>query len=108
MPSVWVEDRSVRDVLNALQSWFMAHCDDDWEHQYGIKIETLDNPGWAVEIDLAGTELSAELLPQIIEERSTTDWIRCSASDGSFKGFGGPRNLVEILDRFLAWAEAAS
>ncbi len=24
---------------------------------YGIKIETLDNPGWDVSIDLIGTEL---------------------------------------------------
>ncbi len=93
-------------LLDALQSWYEEQCDGEWEHQYGIKIETLDNPGWAVEVDLTGTKLSDRMLTETAEERSAVDWIRCSAADGRFKGFGGPRNLAEILERFLVWAEA--
>ncbi len=96
----------MRSQLDALQSWYENQCDGEWEHQYGVKIETLDNPGWAVEIDLIGTKLSDRVLAETIEERSATDWIRCFAGSGQFKGFGGPRNLVEIIERFLAWAEA--
>jgi hypothetical protein len=32
--------------LNELQVWYGAQCNGSWEHTYGIKIETLDNPGW--------------------------------------------------------------
>ena len=96
----------MRKLLDALQCWYESQCDGKWEHQYGVKIETLDNPGWAVEVDLIGTKLSDRVLAETVEERSATDWIRCSAGGGQFKGFGGPRNLAEIIERFLAWAEA--
>ncbi len=39
-------------ILRKLQNWYAAECDGDWEHQYGIKIDTIDNPGWRVEIEL--------------------------------------------------------
>ena len=95
----------MRDLLDSLQSWYENQCDGEWEHHYGVKTEILDNPGWAVEIDLIGTKLSDKVLPETIEERSATDWIRCSAGSGKFKGFGGPRNLAEIIERFIAWVE---
>ncbi len=95
----------MRNLLDSLQSWYENQCDGEWEHQYGVKIETLDNPGWAVEIDLIGTKLSDKVLAETTEERSATDWIRCSTGSGQFKGFGGPRNLAEIIERFLAWVE---
>ena len=44
-------------MLEWLQDWYLKQCDGGWEHEYGIKIETLDNPGWKVIIDLAYTEL---------------------------------------------------
>lgn len=96
----------MNDLLDALQSWYVEQCDGVWEHQKGVKIETLDNPGWIVEIDLVGTTLSSETFTQTVEERSATDWIRCSCEGGLFKGYGGPQNLAEILDRFLVWARS--
>ena len=41
--------------LDFLQQWYAEQCNGDWEHEFGIKIETLDNPGWSLEIDLAKT-----------------------------------------------------
>ena len=41
------------DILQWLQTWFAQNCVDDWQHFYGIKIETLDNPGWHIDIDLS-------------------------------------------------------
>ena len=38
-----------------LQQWYQKNCDGEWEHLYGIEIETLDNPGWHVKIDLEET-----------------------------------------------------
>jgi hypothetical protein len=47
-----------RDVLAELQRWYLDQCDGDWEHAYGITIDTLDNPGWSLRIDLTETPLS--------------------------------------------------
>ncbi|KAA3607481.1 MAG: rhodanese-related sulfurtransferase [Planctomycetota bacterium] len=92
-------------ILRFLQSWYEDQCDGNWEHQHGVKIETLDNPGWAVVIDLAGTDPSKLGWREISEDRSPSDWIRCYITDDSFKGFGGPKNLEEILQVFVKLAE---
>jgi len=52
-----------RDILGELQAWFLAHCNDDWEHNNGVTITTLDNPGWWIEIDLTHTELETRSFP---------------------------------------------
>jgi hypothetical protein len=44
-------------ALDDLHHWYLAQCDGDWEHSNGISIETLDNPGWSVKIDLSDTRL---------------------------------------------------
>ncbi|MBL0319091.1 MAG: hypothetical protein IPP74_07360 [Alphaproteobacteria bacterium] len=41
--------------LNWLMSWYASHCNGDWEHENQIKISTLDNPGWRLQIDLVDT-----------------------------------------------------
>jgi hypothetical protein len=40
-----------------LQGWYAAHCNGDWEHQNGIEIGTLDNPGGTFQVDLQDTDL---------------------------------------------------
>jgi hypothetical protein len=32
--------------LSRLSTWYQSQCDERWEHSFGLKIETLDNPGW--------------------------------------------------------------
>ncbi|MCP3917913.1 MAG: hypothetical protein GY711_20390 [bacterium] len=64
-------------LLVDLESWFASHCDGDWEHGWGVRINTLDTPGWSVDIDLAGTALSRQALSRIQEEREEHDWIHC-------------------------------
>jgi hypothetical protein len=32
-------------ALEFIVAWFARHCDGDWEHDLGIRIATLDNPG---------------------------------------------------------------
>ncbi len=44
-------------LVEQIQAWYAAQCDGGWEHQYGVSIETLDNPGWCVMVDLSGTSL---------------------------------------------------
>ncbi|MDY6833477.1 MAG: immunity 53 family protein [Chloroflexota bacterium] len=92
------------DALKSIESWYLSQCDGDWEHQFGIKIETLDNPGWHIEISLAKTALESRILTKLDIERSEQDWICCKVKDNMFIGHGGPENLKGILEVFLAWA----
>jgi hypothetical protein len=41
------------DEFSELQDWYAAHCNGEWEHQHGVVIESLDNPGWWVKIGKA-------------------------------------------------------
>jgi hypothetical protein len=56
-----------RDILSDLSRWYAHHCDGEWEHHHDIAIETTDNPGWWVKIDLAGTELEGRAFPAILK-----------------------------------------
>lgn len=91
------------DVLTALSEWYLSHCDGDWEHQRGIRINTLDNPGWSVEINLAGTALENSKFEEVGWEKSTDDWTRCRVENSKFRAWGGPNNLVHMLTVFLEW-----
>ncbi|MFJ6632607.1 Imm53 family immunity protein [Streptomyces sp. NPDC091376] len=37
-------------VLEWLQSWYSSQCDGDREHEWGVRAETTDNPGWFVKV----------------------------------------------------------
>lgn len=93
-------------VLGRLEHWYASRCDGDWEHQCGIKIDTIDNPGWSVEVDLRSTPLAARKFADVTAERSDKDWIHCRVRDAKFQGFGGSRNLREVIEVFLDWADA--
>jgi len=88
-------------TLSLLQSWYSEQCNGVWEHAFGIKIETIDNPGWSVEIDLGETSLSNKHVPEFIIEHSADDWIRCFVKEAKFYGYGDPSKLESILSFFL-------
>lgn len=95
--------------LTQIQDWYFSQCDGDWEHQYGLKIETLDNPGWSLEIDLAETEL--EQKPFKLVEKGTgvesvendPDWYSCKIEDKKFICHCGPHHLGTVFQIFLRW-----
>ena len=94
--------------LSELQAWFRAQCDGDWEHAFGIRIETLDNPGWSVTIDLAETELANAEFAAIEESVDDPErWISCLVREQRFIGACGPGMLPRVLGTFLAWARSA-
>jgi hypothetical protein len=92
------------DVTKRLQAWYSAACDGSWEHQHGVHIDTLDNPGWAVRIAVEGTNLEGKGFVAVAIDRSEDDWVRCEVKGGLFEGVGGATNLTEILDIFLRWS----
>jgi hypothetical protein len=95
-------------TLERLSHWYQAQCDGDWEHSYGVKIDTLDNPGWTVSIDLAGTALADVSFAEIVVGESDSEssrWMTCRKNGAKFEAFCGPELLDEVLNTFLAWAE---
>jgi hypothetical protein len=93
-----------------LQAWYLSQCDGDWEHDGGVSITTLDNPGWSVDINLEGTALQDRTFISIEHglNPDAPDWVICKVNKNVFMGRGGPTNLVEILGHFLDWAEKNS
>jgi hypothetical protein len=92
--------------IEELERWYEAQCDGDWEHEFGPRIETLDNPGWSIEIPLEGTLLEGRALPPVEVRESERAWMFCQVSEGKFRGAGGPLMLGRMLRVFLDWARA--
>lgn len=42
---------SEQSTLDSIDRWFQNRCDGLWEHRFGVKIETTDNPGWLLTFD---------------------------------------------------------
>jgi Immunity protein 53 len=94
------------NLLARLQEWYLSMCNGDWEHTYGVSITNIDNPGWALKVELTDTYLyDVEFQTIKIQRENDDDWVFCKAESGEFDACGGPKNLNEILTIFLNWAE---
>lgn len=91
-------------MLQELEKWYENCCDGEWEHHFGVTIETLDNPGWQVRIDIVGTRLENQGFKEVNWSDDHHDWLRCRVREGRFEGVGGPAKLHQILKVFTAWA----
>ena len=89
-----------------LQKWYQLHCNGDWEHGSGVLIETLDNPGWSLTIDLLDTELEHKKFKELKKDTSEEDWYFCTVKDQKFEGRCGAANLPEVFQIFRSWAES--
>ena len=92
-------------MIEWLRKWYESNCDGDWEHCYGIRIDTLDNPGWRVDIDLTDTNLEDVYFNEIRMYIDEHNWISCNVTDGIFKGRGSIDKLEKILKIFSEWAD---
>jgi len=89
-------------LIEQIQAWYAAQCNGDWEHQYGISIETLDNPGWHVTVDLTGTSLENTVFQAHHENKGERDWIFYEVRENKFVGVGDPGKLQTILEIFVS------
>ena len=85
--------------IELIQEWYKNHCNGDWEHEYGVKIETLDNPGWIVSIDLVDTFLQG--FEYQYSKKGEENWIELVSDGEVFRGAGDFLKLDEILDKFI-------
>ena len=93
--------------LEWLEQYYLECCNGDWEHSWGIRIDTIDNPGWCVKISLRDTTLETVYFEEMSLERTELDWIMCRVKDENFEGHGGTGNLREIIQVFRDWVEKA-
>lgn len=98
-------------ILKEISNWYLNRCNGDWEHSCGISIQTCDNPGWWVKIDLRGTPLADRAFQPLSKHMGPhghptgTDWLHCHIDDFVFHGAGDGSKLEMILQLFLEWAE---
>lgn len=87
-------------TIQRIQAWFKNQCDGEWEHDNAIKIQTLDNPGWLVTIDLTDTSLEGASHSFKVDH-SAFDWLFIKVENKVFQGSGDPSKLKAILNYFL-------
>lgn len=105
------------DNLNWLTSWYLAQCNDDWEHSYGVKIDTLDNPGWTLKVDLRETNLEGRAFEKasvgepandLDEWKRLGSWWIADVKGTVFEAACGPLDLGRVIGVFRSWAEQAN
>ena len=94
------------DLLDRLDAWLKDQSDGLWEHSYGVTIESADNPGWGMDVDLVGTPLGAVPFEEVRFRESESSWYGCSRDATQWHGGGSLGALPAILSVFLDWAEA--
>ena len=61
-------------VIQWLQDWTKSQIDGDWEHELGISISMLDNPGWILSADISNYgDFLKETKP--LGRDNDVDWI---------------------------------
>lgn len=96
------------DAIALLQQWYASQCNGNWEHSYGVRIDTLDNPGWILTVDLDETVLSGISVHRDRIDRSDMDWAQHEVSGNKFIACGRQFNLEELIWRFLTVLQQAS
>ena len=61
------------DAFEWLLDWFSYQCNGDWEHGNGIYINTIDYPGWHLQIYIEDTEFEDYEFERVDIERSEYD-----------------------------------
>lgn len=92
--------------LDYLIAWFAAHCDGDWEHDVGVRIASLDNPGWSVDIRIEDTELDGVTIDWVVAEESDDAWLHWRTTGRMFEARCGVSDLARVLDAFRELAES--
>ncbi len=87
-------------VFKWLTNWFMSNCNGDWEHENQIKIYTVDNPGWSIQIDLTGSSLESVETDYFRVENGSSDWYGFKFHDGKYSAAGDLSKLEFLLEIF--------
>jgi hypothetical protein len=95
-------------TLTRLQAWYERQCNGVWEHSSGVRIDSCDNPGWWVKINILDTPLQdcafTEVADGIDSQRFALGprWLNCRVEDDMWHGAGDETKLEHVLEIFLA------
>jgi hypothetical protein len=87
-------------MLEWLENWYASQCDENWEHNHGIKIETTDNPGWSIEINLIDTNVNSSEIAWVLIEPNEYEWLGYKVENGYFDAFAGVHKLNLLIKIF--------
>ena len=78
-----------------------------------VSIDTLDNPGWSLTVDLEQTSLAGKHFEPIFENVAESQapqglngdlrWLVAKIEGTKFKAYGGPRDLPRLIEAFRSW-----
>ncbi len=85
------------DILAWLVSWYIEQCDGEWEHAYGLSLDTLDNPGWVVVVDAPNGRSFGVDRPLSRRDIAEDHWVFLDIVGGKLRGVGSARHLLELL-----------
>ena len=92
--------------LSSIIEWYKLNCDGDWEQTYGVMLQTLDNPGWMLSVDLKNT--GVDFAPEVLlmegcdEQRHPQEdsWIDCQIDELGYRGASDINQLSRLVDVF--------
>ena len=94
------------NVLKWLEDWYSKKCNGDWEHTFGLQINTIDNPGWSISIDIKETSLEGLQIPYACFENSEDDWYCYKVENDKYDAFGDASKLEFLLLNFRKIVES--
>lgn len=85
------------EISDWLSNWANKQVDGDWEHELGISLTMLDNPGWNFKVDLVNYENHLQDIPYILVEKSDADWLGCKIQNSYLNICGILNKLSQIF-----------
>lgn len=74
MPINGSKGQGMSSIIQWLQDWTKSQIDGNWEHELGISISMLDNPGWILSADISNYgDFLKETKP--LGRDNDVDWI---------------------------------
>jgi hypothetical protein len=90
--------------MNGTLQWLMKWCQytafNAPEHLSEFYIDTLDNSGWAVRINLANTPMKSVPFEKIEVDNGDNDWFVCKIMDSKFTT-GGPVYKICFVEQAI-------
>lgn len=103
----------VASAMEWITDWYRRQCDGTWEHERGLVIQTLDNPGWLLKVNLVGTDLKrAAGRDSLISSFGTNEqghpispnWFHSQIRGSQYVAAGDASQLPYLFTAFRAWA----
>jgi hypothetical protein len=99
----------LENLLDWLQNIYADDlCNGSWEHEHGFTITNIDNPGWDFRFEVKDIDIEEVPFTEVSVQIDEKNWYRCFIKDGVFVGFGGAKNLTDIITVFKEWYLYAS